>query len=583
MARLIVIDHSLKAAGGHHFDYALRVVSAAESMGLQTVLATHRAFQGHAALPTNCRLRPVFRHTTYSRFTMFQSSQRRRSFRDKGRFNQVDDEAQEQGMSRRLWNAGRQRHIQRFARDCQALLRQESLESGDHVFLPTISELDLLGLSRFLQTHDETCRAIWHLQFHFGFLHGWEPDHKSQHDRLEMTRSYFSTAMKPLLGHQVYCYNTSEGLAQQYNQLKVAEFQPLSYPINPALKKRVWKSTDGRPLRVTVAGAVRPEKGQQALAGIVADLWHEYLRPGRVQLVVQTKHSRWTGRPRLSVPIPHDGMSTDRAAPIVYVPHPLDMPHYEQLIRETDIGLLLYDPHRYSVRRAGILCEYLMAGVPSVVPAGCWLGDQISEPIQQYLRPLWNDSIRITPERIESLSLPCKSGAAIRRSVPRGSRALLLRVACQPGAGRYRRLRVVQYGADNDALVNESRIVGGDWRGGAMLALTQLQPQARSYQLSVFDETSAVETDRFEVQLKWLDAECRYTTRPLGQVGWAAADVEQMSSGLKEIVNNYPHYQQTAAAFSSVWLARHDPRRTVRELMARPLALQASLPSQDAA
>lgn len=42
MKKFILIDHSIKNAGGHHLEYALRVLKAAKKLGFQTVLGTNK-------------------------------------------------------------------------------------------------------------------------------------------------------------------------------------------------------------------------------------------------------------------------------------------------------------------------------------------------------------------------------------------------------------------------------------------------------------------------------------------------------------------------------------------------------------
>jgi hypothetical protein len=71
MPRFIVLDHSLKRAGGHHFDYDLQVLRAAAELGCEPVLIGHRRFGGHASLPRDCSVLPVFRHDTYNEYTIF--------------------------------------------------------------------------------------------------------------------------------------------------------------------------------------------------------------------------------------------------------------------------------------------------------------------------------------------------------------------------------------------------------------------------------------------------------------------------------------------------------------------------------
>src|SRR5207248_2436510 len=65
--------------------------------------------------------------------------------------------------------------------------------------------------------------------------------------------------------------------------------------------------------------------------------------------------------------------------PVVYHPHPLSTEAYNDLIRGAEIGLLLHDAHSYYARLSAVFQEYVCAGIPVIVPAGCWLGEQIAE------------------------------------------------------------------------------------------------------------------------------------------------------------------------------------------------------------
>ncbi len=74
--------------------------------------------------------------------------------------------------------------------------------------------------------------------------------------------------------------------------------------------------------------------------------------------------------------------------PVVYAPFPLDLERYAELVRSSDIGLLLYDSTRYYARCSGVLLEMLSAGVPVIVPGGCWLSEQIHDENQRHLRDI---------------------------------------------------------------------------------------------------------------------------------------------------------------------------------------------------
>src|SRR5205085_10195561 len=75
-------------------------------------------------------------------------------------------------------------------------------------------------------------------------------------------------------------------------------------------------------------------------------------------------------------------------SPVIYHPHPLSTEAYNELIEKAHIGLLLHDAHSYYSRLSAVFQEYVCSGIPVIVPAGCWLGDQIAEENFQYVQSL---------------------------------------------------------------------------------------------------------------------------------------------------------------------------------------------------
>ncbi|MBI1208988.1 MAG: hypothetical protein GC191_17085 [Azospirillum sp.] len=66
MAKLVLIDPSLRDSGGHYYEYAIRVLSSADRAGFETVLATHRDFPSGKIRPW--RELPIFRHSFWTHY-----------------------------------------------------------------------------------------------------------------------------------------------------------------------------------------------------------------------------------------------------------------------------------------------------------------------------------------------------------------------------------------------------------------------------------------------------------------------------------------------------------------------------------
>ena len=76
MPNFVVIDHSIKDLGGHHYGYAAHVLRAAERAGYQPVLATNRKFANSAEAPW-----PILRVYEFDFWAELEASRLRRFLR----------------------------------------------------------------------------------------------------------------------------------------------------------------------------------------------------------------------------------------------------------------------------------------------------------------------------------------------------------------------------------------------------------------------------------------------------------------------------------------------------------------------
>jgi glycosyltransferase involved in cell wall biosynthesis len=70
MARFILVDSSIKAPGGHHFEYAARILDAAKAEGYQTLLLAHKTFD-KARWPISHDVKAAFTHTFWEHFVHY--------------------------------------------------------------------------------------------------------------------------------------------------------------------------------------------------------------------------------------------------------------------------------------------------------------------------------------------------------------------------------------------------------------------------------------------------------------------------------------------------------------------------------
>jgi glycosyltransferase involved in cell wall biosynthesis len=583
VARFYLIDHSLIGLGGHHYEYALHVLQAAERFGYEIVLGCHRRFRERRRLPGGWYVLPVFPHHMYGANPL--SSPRCgeplvEGLRPSPRL----------GLSlwKRCAEAWRSRMERRrtegFARAFRRIFTALPPRPGDIVFMPTLSDFDHQSLAKFLQSDPLTQQPDWHLQFHFAFLEGRPPEYALQLDRVDAMRARFESAVRATPDHRLHFYSTTDEMVDQFRRVYPAGFQLLPYPVNPVHRGRDPDQRPEGPLRITCAGGVREEKGQQQVVAVLRELWDAYFVRHKLQLLVQSKKSRFRaalhreGLPATSIgrwPLPC-------RSPIVDVPHPLSTDAYSQLLAASDLALFLYDSRRYYARCAGILVEMLAAGVPVVVPAGCWLGEQIAEPVYAHLDRLqttlpqvgridadevgWNRVDRRKPVANGASMLPTLSAKVV---IPARATELMVRLrwAGPLQTGTFARLDVRQLSSEGKVLDTAATSFGQRKSDQTVPGLIHLVAGAARAEVTISNAfgDEPLRLDNVEFVFLAAPQSCQPACAS-GAVGLIAADTAQVPRLVREIVAHHGHYVRTARQFSQSWADEHDPAEIVRQL-----------------
>ncbi len=382
--KFYLIDHSLTKMGGHHFDSARLLLQAAVDLGFEPVLVTNCRFRDRDGFPPNWSILPLFRNTTYSSFSATAGSALSPS--DPLGPSQTGDNASWWSKLVGKWNRWNQRRqALSFASACREVFRQIPAGPGDQVFIPTLSEFDLVGLSEFLRTSETATLCDWHLQFHYEFLKGPATSYGKQSSRHAAMRAHFAGVAARVGKVHWHFYSPTSALADQYTSLGIVRFQLLNHPVDSTIDSldtmQPFRQADNSsPLRVLCAGGLRANKGSKLLKELLADLERDDFAQGEIQLWIQAnrpgKLKRMAGKHSFVALRPTDEFPP-ASARLVHVPHPLPTDAYTRLLQQADVGLLAYDPSVYAVRCSGVLVEMLAAGRPVVVPANTWLADEL--------------------------------------------------------------------------------------------------------------------------------------------------------------------------------------------------------------
>ncbi|GIW94671.1 MAG: hypothetical protein KatS3mg110_2712 [Pirellulaceae bacterium] len=287
MERFILVDHSLSAADGHHFEYAVNVLSEAEASGYQPILVANQRFRRHAArlVPSHWEVIPLYRYSAYHRYSQESlpavsatgtpyDSCSCVNLRDpkKSLGALFVDSLAKLGKHLRAVrdHLGKWKRVRSFTHHTHVWWNRIDPNPHDIVFFPTFTSFDLVCLVKFLAALPESSRVTWHLQFHFDFLCD-EVETGKDYYVIQM-RDFFELLFRRIPHHRILFYTTTEPLARQYNQLRIGDFTCLPYPVSPQLGPAPPRR-DAQPISVACVGCLRPEKGYQHLQGVVDRLW----------------------------------------------------------------------------------------------------------------------------------------------------------------------------------------------------------------------------------------------------------------------------------------------------------------------
>lgn len=595
MARFFVVDQSLNGVGGHHFDTVRLISEAAANRGFDIVACTHKSLDAKKFKLPNATVRPLFRNTTYTDLSHLGALRETTRSRVPSLPQQPPSGLSPGKFLNRLRHRSlvnrQDRYISEFAEDCQSLFQRETFDELDHVLFMTMNELEFMGLAAFLANNPTTIHANWQVVFHFGIFAGWPANYSSQKKQLDSIRYAFQSSLARIPYHQLTFLASTDELAEQYNQLSIGYFQTLPYPIDQKISSdRATVSFDS-PFQLTLAGGLRREKGKKEINKVVRGLSELKNEGTRIQLTLQKRKRKWYQPTDIRIDLPQvsDAPQNKEEPLLNFVKHPLDADAYCDLIQNTDIGLLLYDKRTYYARRAGVLSEYLTAGCPVVVPAGCWLSHQLAEPTFRYIDRVVDGHRVAKPLGVEEMkhstnNVP-QSGGVISFDQTRNPFEIEGDLE-RPVAGV-----VVQFDwhwPKHQGTYAKIEFQGFDESGNLVSSDVQVVGHRKAHSSPCVLFVCSELERRFKVVIRNAYSDSPASIRelfvtPIGQpgqrfakgaVGYSFNDYHEVPQAVSEIIENYSHYASTAAEFSIQWAKQHDPDYTVEFLLGKTTDLR---------
>lgn len=230
----------------------------------------------------------------------------------------------------------------------------------------------------------------------------------------------------------------------------------------------------------------------------------------------------------------------------------------------------------------------LAAGKPVVVPAGCWLADQISEPIFCHLEKLqlelpvierlhesdltWHaegPDARAPLEGIDRLPFTDSHAAVAELRVPESATELLVsfRRRESESPGSYVHVQTEQWDACDNLLKHFDTVIGRRTGNSDVLTLHRLESAASRLSLRLSNAYAEETLSACNLNIQFLNSRATGGC-PAGSVGLNASSHMQIPGLLQEMTKHYGHYRDSAKAFSRRWCRDHRPERAIEIMTA---------------
>lgn len=426
--RFIVVEPSIKSAGGHYLQYALYVLRAASEQGYNPVLACHKDFPVEPI--ENISTFAVFTDTFWHRYEMAGRSKSRVSS-IVGNINRLYG-----GLKRRwkvAWYFSRaysflgirigpffskqpirdfmwriyeitawlrmpivnwynrlgsppdrfliesKRAISRMAADMQVLHEKVAFKKGDQILLATVSGAEIEAVLDAIERNPQLNEATWHLVFRRNLRASPSKAFGKDVD-VELVRQNLNRLQRSKAN--VHVYTDTDALTAEYNAVaKLGPQDPDEKPVDfktlpiPHIVRPTVTPSDSEPYIITYLGDARSEKGFQHLGPVVEALESRLLKTKRARFRFQANFSTGSGDPDCAYTRRELELYPEDQVELILQPQSEE--DYRNCISSAHLVLIPYDHNNYSERSSGIFAECVGMEVPVIVPAGTWMSRQI--------------------------------------------------------------------------------------------------------------------------------------------------------------------------------------------------------------
>lgn len=350
--RLIVADPGLRSALGHHLGYSISVAEAARERGILPLVLASANFIGPISEAVECR--PIF--TAAYQSAGGGGRAREALFGLAARLPAPLARSVAPPL-RVLRRTLRRPAVDTFASELASALAVVGGAQRDLVLLHSVSAANIAGLASALAPSAVGALAL---------VLRRTPREMDCDDAAPQPIFVVLRALADHFGSKLRLLADTAPLTQVWS---AGLGLPVAVAPLPVVAPPVRASAPAEPPHLVFVGGARAEKGYALLPGLVRSL------AGAARFTV---HSGAIG--------PADDPMVQRAhlalhamvgPGLMLLERPLSAEEYGALLADADLILLPYDAPTYGPRSSGILAEARAIGVPAVVPADCWMADEV--------------------------------------------------------------------------------------------------------------------------------------------------------------------------------------------------------------
>ena len=376
VSRLLLIDENIRDTDGHYLELAELLMDGADRLGVHPTLATNLSYVATGSEPFD--VWPAFHSRRMNRWSLGVDGQSRvqRSLSGKPIGGDFLTRCWQRTCDV-LCSSDRRpaKMLQQWSSDFSRLLTTWNPGPNDSVLINTADDFVMLGLASGLQQYAAKMPLQIRAIFHFAAFDG--QDNRKPHDRAMQFGQQVNASLSAIRPHHVSLFATTESLA---NQLAAVGVTAASIPYPTRDRDLAGPIKCEEPLRILMAGMPRAEKGRDQIPLFLSAIDQPYLRSGQFRVAMQMRNDQW--QRLIPKPLHADyAIAVDdddrHVGALEIVSSNLPGQEYHRWLGSADVGLFLYDPDRYVARCSGVLLEMFIAGVPVIVPANCWLADQV--------------------------------------------------------------------------------------------------------------------------------------------------------------------------------------------------------------